>query len=397
MPNGAILENGGIAVSGNTIASIGSRSGVKRGSGDRAVNLGECLLLPGTINLHTHLEHGAIRETARAPDETFASWSSKRDSRIRNMGSDTIISTVKLGIREALANGITTVVDSSRTDIPPIVLRDEPIRSWAVHEVHPRDGNEREDLAHQLSRRIKQSRRMQQFGMGPYALYSLTPESHRILIALTQESACLWTCHIAESAEELQAFSEQAGDLHFQMTRNRPWPYAGAKRGALYYGLTNKLIPNNGIIYHCNYVSGEELSLLAAKNVAIVLCPRYTTNMGHKHFPLDVALRRGVNICVGTESPESSRPMNLFDELYHLKTRYPHIPAWEMIKWVTIGPARALGWRESLGSLEEGKMADIVGVRFSHDPGGDILEELLQEEPDACFVMVNGEELIIEA
>ena len=161
------------------------------------------------------------------------------------------------------------------------------------------------------------------------------------------------------------------------------------------YALTRNLIPNNGILYHCNYVSGNELSLLTAKNISVVLCGQYNEMLEHKRFPMETGLNRGINICLGTESPVSLAGMNLFDELYYMKTCYPHIPARTMLNWVTKNPARALRSSHLIGSLEQGKKADIIGVRFSHTPNEDILEELLQEEPEVDFVLVDGEEVIV--
>ena len=110
---------------------------------------------------------------------------------------------------------------------------------------------------------------------------------------------------------------------------------------------------------------------------------------------METGLNRGINICLGTESPVSLAGMNLFDELYYMKTCYPHIPARTMLNWVTKNPARALRSSHLIGSLEQGKKADIIGVRFSHTPNEDILEELLQEEPEVDFVLVDGEEVIV--
>jgi imidazolonepropionase-like amidohydrolase len=107
-------------------------------------------------------------------------------------------------------------------------------------------------------------------------------------------------------------------------------------------------------------------------------------------------MNRGINICLGTESPIILGGMDLFDELFHLKTKYPHIPAKEMINWVTKNPAKALRCSNMLGTLEEGKKADIIGIRVLSDPQEEhILEDLLVEEPIIDFVMVNGEEMIV--
>lgn len=395
MPDGRVLENGGVTVDGDTIVSVGGRSGLRRTSRDRIVNLGETLLLPGFINMHTHLEEGLLRGIPKEDTETFASWRAKRLSRMRNAPADAVISTVRLGILEALANGITTVVDFSRRDISPLVLRDEPIRSWVVHEIYAEDADAETEIHDHLEKRIRQSRHdSPNVGVGPHALYSLSPRSHRVISDFALQNRYLWASHMAESAEELQAFTEHGGDLYFQITRKKQWPFGDIKMTPMQSAISMNLIPFRGICIHCNYVSGQELSLLTAKHASVVACPRYTEEIGHKPFPLDIALQRGLNVCLGTESPGGSHAMNLFDELHYIKQTHPHLPALDLINLVTRNPAKALRSTGRLGSIDDGKTADIIGVRFNHCPTQNVLEEMLIEDPELAFVMVGGEEVI---
>jgi cytosine/adenosine deaminase-related metal-dependent hydrolase len=166
--------------------------------------------------------------------------------------------------------------------------------------------------------------------------------------------------------------------------------------GPLHHAITGNLVPNHAVLFHCNYAGGHELALLSAKNVSVVVCPQYTQALGHKRLPLDVALSRKVTLCVGTESEAEAQSANLFDELHFLKRQYPHLPAQELLHWVTRNPARALRMQGGIGVLAGGAFADMIAVSFAHDPGEDILEELLEEQPIVRFVMVNGEEVIVD-
>lgn len=233
-------------------------------------------------------------------------------------------------------------------------------------------------------------------GIGPYAIHSLSPDSQRRLLATASKKNCLWAAHLAESAEELQAFSEQKGDLYFYITRKRPWPFGQTPLGPMHLALTENLLPHGGICFHCNYAGSHELSLLAAKRAAVVHCFRYSEEIGHKRFPLDVALNHRVLVCLGTEGIAPIGEMGMLDELFALKTAYPHIPASEMIRWVTQNAANALKMGDRLGSLTKGKFADMIAVRFSHGPKEDILEELIRSDVEMALVMVNGQEVIAD-
>ena len=99
------------------------------------------------------------------------------------------------------------------------------------------------------------------------------------------------------------------------MTRRKPWPFGRVTTGSMDCTLSENLIPPGAICYHCNYVNGQELSRLAELGASIVLCFQYSREAGHKAFPLDAAINRGMLLCAATESLSLERSMNLFDEL----------------------------------------------------------------------------------
>ncbi len=394
LDSGELLVNGAISISENKICSVGPRSKVRRGQTERIVNLGDSLILPGFINMHTHLEHSVLRGIQKNPDETFPTWSIKNHARVRQASPDAVKTAIRLKIRELLAQGITTVVDSSRLGYSYEILKNEVIRSFVVNEINVDDPVQEPAILDKFTNSLPPSTSKIKTGIGPHGIYSLSKSAHQKLLSFIKNNNLLWVSHIAESAEELQAFSEKRGDLYFQFTRKRPWPFSDATMGSMNYALQNELIPDRGICIHCNYVNGSELESLARKNVAVVICHSYTQELGHKSFPLDVARNRNVLICLGTEGIAAPGFLSLFDELFWLKKAYPHISASEMLKWVTINPAKALQMEEQIGSLQQGKLADIIAVRFAYDPSNDPLEELLMADPEIIAVIINGEEIV---
>ena len=396
LDTGDVLENGALSVEGNRIASAGHRSRIKRTSEDRLVNLGDALLLPGFINMHTHCEECTLRGSVKSADETFAAFTAKRNSRVRQAGKERIIAGIRLLVRELLADGTTTILDSSSLGYSSSVLAKEPLRAWVVHEANAIDPLADEAIAGEIRKQTAQDHKRIGRAIGPHALYSLSPASQRRLIEIAAHEKWLWASHVAESAEELQAFSERRGDLYFFITRKKPWFFGETTMGSMNAALSANLIPHGGICFHCNYVSSHELSLLAAKRAVVVHCSRYSEEVGHKRFPLEVALNRRLLFCLGTEGIAPAGGMDLLDELFALKCAYPHIAAAEMLQWITRNPAVALKMGNALGSLTPGKLADLIAVRFTHDPKEDILEELILADVEMALVMVNGQEVIAD-
>ncbi|MBN1127862.1 MAG: amidohydrolase family protein [Chitinispirillaceae bacterium] len=396
LDTGEVLENGALSVEGNRIMSAGHRGQVKRTAADRLVNLGDTLLLPGFINMHLHCEECSVRGAVKSADETFAAFIAKKNSRVRQSPRERTGAGIRLLVRELLSEGTTSLFDSSRTGISSSILADEPIRAWVAHETHADDLTQDKSAAAELCKRAAADAPRIGSAVGPHAIFSLSPLSQKKIIETAVSENWLWASHIAESAEELQAFSERKGDLFFYITRKRPWPFGDTTMGSMNAALSANLIPGGGICFHCNYASGQELSLLAAKRAAVIHCFRYSEALGHKRFPLEVALNRRVLFCLGTEGIAPAGDMGLLDELFALKCAYPHIPAKEMLRWITQNAAHALKMGDTLGSLSAGKLADLIAVRFTHDPREDILEELIMADVEMALVMVDGQEVIAD-
>ena len=59
--DGAPIENGAVAVSGNRIVDVGRFDDIKTRNAGNTVDLGEQVLLPGLINAHCHLDYTCLR------------------------------------------------------------------------------------------------------------------------------------------------------------------------------------------------------------------------------------------------------------------------------------------------------------------------------------------------
>ncbi|HAJ78303.1 MAG TPA: hypothetical protein DCO75_00905, partial [Fibrobacteres bacterium] len=167
LPTCEIIQNGGISIEGNSIYSIGPRGRIKRSADDHIVNVGDLMLMPGLINMHIHLEEGVVRSYPKEPDETFASWISKKKSRIKHASMETLKTAIRLGSRELLSHGITTVVDSSRTGFSAEALKTEPIRACIINEIHPEDMAEEKAAVDLVSKRISATNNFFAYGTGP--------------------------------------------------------------------------------------------------------------------------------------------------------------------------------------------------------------------------------------
>ena len=89
--------------------------------------------------------------------------------------------------------------------------------------------------------------------------------------------------------------------------------------------------------------------------------------LGNGFAPVPEMLEKGINVCIGTDGAASNNSLNLFHEMSLLAlihkgvAKTPQcISAKETIRIATINGAKALGLEKEIGSIEEGKKADIA-------------------------------------
>ena len=113
-------------------------------------------------------------------------------------------------------------------------------------------------------------------------------------------------------------------------------------------------------------------------------------------------LVKGINVGIGTDGASSNNNLNMFEEM-HL-TALIHkgynlnpliLNAREVLEMATIGGARVLGLENEIGSLEEGKKADIIIIDLERPhlyPKADLISNMVYsaQASDVKTVIING-------
>ncbi len=131
----------------------------------------------------------------------------------------------------------------------------------------------------------------------------------------------------------------------------------------------NGVLGPNVLAIGASSVTIDELQLLAETGTHVAHSPVANMKMATGIFPLPDALAAGVNVALGTDGGLNNNTHDMFAEmksaaLLHnaVRRRAGTISAATMIERATIAGARAIGRERDLGSLEAGKLADIVLV-----------------------------------
>jgi cytosine/adenosine deaminase-related metal-dependent hydrolase len=121
-------------------------------------------------------------------------------------------------------------------------------------------------------------------------------------------------------------------------------------------------------LVHLTRATKVDIHGVAEAGVPVVCCPRANAALGLGLPPMRGLVERGVTVALGTDnvmvnSPDLFREMEFTTRFLRVETGDPKIPTpLEIFSMVTINAARLLGLGGELGSIDRGKLADLVGI-----------------------------------
>ncbi|MGL6076698.1 MAG: amidohydrolase family protein [Fimbriiglobus sp.] len=347
-------------------------------------DLGEVAVIPGLINAHTHLDlteaRGAIPPD---PSEHFTQWLlrviawRKRHQEVEQP--------IREGLREALRFGTTGLVDISNSGYSYEPLRDAPLRSAVLFELIGLKNERADSVLEDFSvwREATEDTTTCQRGFSPHAPYSTRDTSY--LIPIIQDQGRIMATHLAEMRDEADFLRHHTGPIRDFLDTFNAFDELALQSD--FRSVMSELSEHN-LYVHGNYLP-EDTEF--PSNSSLVICPRTHAAFGHDPHPWPVFQKRGVNVCVGTDSLASNPDLDLLAELRHLWRTGQHNPA-TLLEMGTINAAKALGWEGVTGTLTPGKSADFVAVPL---PTGseDIYEKLFTDHPGTRRVWFQGQEV----
>jgi cytosine/adenosine deaminase-related metal-dependent hydrolase len=358
---GLPLQDASVAIGDDgVIQAVGPAS--ELGHGER---FRDSVILPGFVNAHSHLEYAAY--AGFGDGLPFAPWIAIHVQRKARLTVDAMDDLARAGAATCLRSGITTVGDCSFSGSAAVGCAELGLRAIIYLEVFGRDESaldrflaSRARVADSFSDRVR-------LGVSPHAPYTCSIELYRACADLDLPLAT----HLSESEAELAYLAEGGG----------PWssfaemlvePYG---RRAIEALAEAGVLGRDTVAAHCVYVNGDDLSLLAANDVAVAHCPRSNALLGCGIAPLAELRAAGLRVAIATDSPASTPSFDMFDELrtaiYAARARERRaeaLAASAALELATLGGARALRLDGEIGSLVPGKQADLTVLSLADSP-----------------------------
>ena len=355
------IRDGFVRVEADRITAVGAARDLPPGAD--TLDLGHCVLTPGLVNPHTHLELSCY--AGRLPPGPFWEWLPGLVALRREPGQiERESAAAARGAWESLRAGVTCVGDISRRNVAWRALRSIPIRKVCFVELlsladdPPRNAEELEAAATEV---IEDA--LLTVGVSPHTPYSTTGEHFRAAIDLARRLDRPWTTHLAETPEELAFLSGQEDALPSPLrAAQRQCGVVCPRQSPAEFLAQRAAGAPPGALAHLNYLASErEMEALAAGGHTVLYCPRAHHFFGHGPHPWLRLLRRGVRVAIGTDSPASNWGVSMLDELRHLRAHVRGAPAADALwRMATLDAAVALRLADAIGSLEAGKQADLA-------------------------------------
>lgn len=112
---------------------------------------------------------------------------------------------------------------------------------------------------------------------------------------------------------------------------------------------------------HLMMISDQGIEMLAASETIAVLLPATTfCVMGERYAPARKMIEKGAAVALSSDFNPGSSPVNSLQIVMGIACRQLKMAPAEVISAVTINAAHAIGCASSVGSIEEGKRADLV-------------------------------------
>jgi cytosine/adenosine deaminase-related metal-dependent hydrolase len=382
-------EDGIVHVQDDRIVAVGC---ARELAGEHVEDLGDCILMPGLINAHCHLDFTIMRG-AILQQENFPNWVRRINDLKRTLSDDDYLQSITDGFGELRRWGTTSVFNIE--SFPELMVRmpPPPIRVWWFYElidVRSRFHTE-EVVVGALAFFEKHPNWLGGFGLSPHAPYTASATLYELARFCCEKYSMPWTTHLAETEEEFEMFVGASGPLyHFLRELGRGMhDVGGITPVARLFG--DRAVPKGGILAHMNRLADSDFDLLAsyAKDISVVHCPKCHDYFRRPPFQLDRFRSLGVSVCLGTDSLASNTSLNLFEEMRRFRRNFPQVSSQEILDMVTRRPAKAIGMAGELGEISEGAIADLIAVPYS---GGidRAFDGLIENRSPVSWMMVAG-------
>lgn len=394
-----LISDGIVAVTNEKIVAIGRKDDVEdQFSAENTINCSHQIVMPGLINTHTHAPMTLLR--GLNDDLRLDVWLGYLMPLERKFVTPEFVRLgTTLACAEMIRSGITAFADMYYfEDAIAQTTADIGMRALCGQTVlmFPTPDSPTWEDGINFCRQFLENwngHDLIQPAVSPHAWYTATPDLLKACAALALEFDVPVHTHISETLLEVSNCREQNGT------------------SPVHWNKQNNLLDAKLLAAHCCHIDRGEMMELKRAGAGIAHNPSSNLKLSSGIAPVPEMLEVGCNVGIGTDGPASNNDLDMFEEirlaalLAKVVRHDPtDLPAKQALELATIGGAKAIHMGDKVGSLEVGKLADLITIdtrnvhnwpHFSTNPDS-VYSRLIYsvKSTDVVNVMVHGQWLM---
>ncbi len=390
-----VIVNGAVVIKGARIIAIGAEDTIRHYPGFKVIDADGGIIMPGLINTHSHLPMVAFRGLAEngVKDRLFNYFLPLEKNKLSR---ELIYNATIHGAIEYAMGGITTYADmyyhmdemakATRKVGVRAVLGQTIIKYPVADAPDPYGGLE---YAVDFIREYREDPLVTP-ALAPHAPYSVSKEKLLETISVSEEYQVPVLIHVAERSEE---------------TKQLPGKYID--KSSVFYLDDIGFLRKDVHIAHAIHLDDKDIEILQRVQCGVAHSPISNAKSGHGIARVHDMMKAGVRLGLATDGPMSNNSLNLFATMRSValmqRVKYKNNilmrPA-EIVEMATIGGARSLYMDDKIGSIESGKLADIIVIETNSPnmvPCYDYYAAVVfQAEPSNVFTTIINGKIVME-
>ncbi len=356
-----VLNPGAVAISGRDIVAVDTPAAIAgRYTAAQTIDALGKVVMPGLINTHTHAAMVMFRGLGN--DLNLMDWLQKYifPAEAKTVSPEFVRIGTNLALLEMIQSGTTTFADMYyfEEEVAKVtkaagmrgVLGQTVIEFPVPDAKTPADALARTEA---FARQFDHDELITP-SIAPHAVYTLDAKTLSAVSAMAKRLMIPIQIHLAETSAE----NGLSQDRH----KMRPVAILDS---------LNFWAPTT-LAAHAVWINDEEIALLKKRGVGVSNNPESNMKLSSGTAPVMKYRAAGVSTGIGTDGAASNNDLDMFEAMRQaafqqkLVTMDPTaISAADALEMATLGGAAALGRREHLGSIEAGKLADIIIVSLA--------------------------------
>ncbi len=395
------IENGAVAIDGNRIVAVGPSSELEaKYQAKRTIDASMKAILPGLIDGHLH----TVIAILRGLGQDAPTWHEGVDPFFEQLTPAAVLAGAQLSAIEAIRAGTTTLGDYGpgmpialpfyeklgiRARVCTLISEVPPVESvLAEGELYPFDpsiGDSRLEENLELVERWNGAANERITVMiGPQGADYCSRELFEKIKVAAGKHGLKIHMHIGQGDREILQMKNRYGVRPVEFLESIGY-------------LDEQLIA-----VHMVKCTDDEVERIAASGASMAFCPSSLIICDGIVPPADVFSRAGGKVCLGTDETSSNNGTNLFSEMklaslaLNMKNQDPtKMPTWKVLRMATIEGAEAIGLDQEIGSLEQGKKADLILVDLRKPSMMPVLRDPVRNIVPNLVLSARGDEVAI--